>query len=283
MTEHVAKTVGANKHLMLLKWVCLFCIASFVLMPMVISVLGGFKTLGELRVNPFGLPSEWRFDVFHELLFSSRIWRLMLNSLFIAAISVFLTLLLGSMAAFVFAQIRFFGAKYIYAYVLAGMTFPVAAAVLPVFIKVRDLGLLDSHFGVILPQVAFGLGFSVMLFKTFFEQMPKELFEAAQMDGCGYIKFYWHFTLPLSLPILATIGVFTLVASWNNFLIPLVMLNDETMYPWPLGLMVFYGEYGIQWNRVLAFITITIIPAVIFFLMAQKYIVAGLTGGAVKG
>ena len=151
------------------------------------------------------------------------------------------------------------------------------------FIKIRDFGLLDSAWGVILPQVAFGLGFSTVLLRGFFKQLPAELWEAARMDRCGYARFYLSITLPLSRPILATVAVFTLVSSWNNYLLPLVVLNREDAYTWPLGIMRFQGQYSTDWPLVLAFITVTILPAIIFFLAAQKHIVAGLTGGAVKG
>jgi raffinose/stachyose/melibiose transport system permease protein len=103
------------------------------------------------------------------------------------------------------------------------------------------------------------------------------------MDRCSYARFYWSITLPLSRPILATVAVFTLVSSWNNYLLPLVVLNREDAYTWPLGIMRFQGQYSTDWPLVLSFITVTILPAIIFFLAAQKHIVAGLTGGAVKG
>ena len=180
-------------------------------------------------------------------------------------------------------EVRFFGQRMLQAYLLAGLVFPFATAILPLFIKVRDLGLLDSYWAVILPQTAFGLSLSILLFKTFFEQLPKELFEAAYVEGCGYVRFFWRFTLPLSTPILATVGVFVFVQSWNNFLLPLVVLNSRDLFTWPLGMMQFRGEFLVEWNRTLAFISLTILPAVVFFVAAQKYIVAGLTGGAVKG
>ena len=205
------------------------------------------------------------------------------NSLVISLLTVLLTLVVAAAAAYVFAQIRFFGTRMLQAYLLTGLIFPFATAILPLFIKVRDFGLLDTWWAVILPQTAFGLSLSVLLFKTFFEQLPKELFEAAYVEGCGYVRFFWQFTLPLSTPILATVGVFAFVQSWNNFLLPLVVINSRELFTWPLGMMQFRGEYLVEWNRSLAFITLTIMPAVLFFVAAQKYIVAGLTGGAVKG
>ena len=103
------------------------------------------------------------------------------------------------------------------------------------------------------------------------------------IDGCGYIGFFRHITLPLSRPILATVGIIAFVHSWNTYLLPLVVLNSDGLYPWPLGIMAYQGEYSTDWNLILAFITLTILPAIIMFFLAQKHIVAGLTAGAVKG
>lgn len=261
----------------------LMLVAGFVLLPMVATLFGGFKSLGELRTNPFGIPEVWELEHYATVFADGSIWILMKNSLIIAALSVILTLLVGTMTAFTFSHIKFSGYKYVYSYFLMGMMFPAAAAILPLFLRIRDLALLDTLPGIVIPQVAFGLGFSILLFRTFFEQLPAELFDAARVDGCSYAKFYLHIILPLSTPILATVGVFVLVGSWNNYLLPLLVLNTEDMYPWTLGIMQYRGEYGIAWNKILAYVSVTITPAIVFFLLAQKYIVAGLTGGAVKG
>ena len=258
-------------------------IAIFVLVPLLATVLGGFKTLGELRVNPFGLPGHWEWQNYAEILFSQRYWQLLRNSLIISTLTVTLTLITGSMAAFTFAHVRFFGSSMLQSYLTLGLLFPAATAVLPLFIKVRDLGLLDTYFGVALPQVAFSLAMSILLLRRFFRDIPYELLEAALVDGCSYIKFFRYVTLPLSRPILATVGTIAFVHSWNSYLLPLVMLNSDAMYPWPLGIMVYQGEYSSEWNLILAFITLTILPTILMFLLAQKHIIAGLTAGAVKG
>ncbi len=263
--------------------IVLLTVSFLILMPIAATVLGGFKTNGELRVSPFGIPEVWHLEFYGEILGGSRFWIYLGNSFFISLMTVVLTLLLGSMCAFAFAQTRFFGSRFLFGYLLLGLMFPVAAAIMPLFLTVRDLGLLDTAWGVILPQVAFGLAFSIMFFRTFFKEMPAELFDAARVDGCSYIRFFFSFTLPLSTPILATIAVFVFVQSWNNYLLPLIMLNDRDGYTWTLGAMDFRGEYAAEWNRTLAFVSATLAPAVVFFLAAQKYIVAGLTGGAVKG
>jgi raffinose/stachyose/melibiose transport system permease protein len=258
-------------------------VATFVLVPLLATVLGGFKSLGELRVNPFGLPQQWEWSNYAGILFSARYWQLLGNSLIISTLSVTLTLIVASMAAFVFAHLTFFGSSMLLSYLTLGLLFPAATAVLPLFIKVRDLGLLDTWFGVALPQVAFSLAMSVLLLRRFFKDLPYELLEAALVDGCSYIKFFRYVTLPLSRPVLATVGTITFVQSWNAYLLPLVMLNTDDRYPWPLGIMVYQGEYSSEWHLILAFITLTILPTIILFILAQRHIVAGLTAGAVRG
>jgi raffinose/stachyose/melibiose transport system permease protein len=265
------------------QYLVLLAVAGVVLVPLIATALGGFKTLGELRVNPVGLPASWSGGVYWEILSSPQLWRMLLNSVVIAVATVSLTLIAGSMAAFVFAHVVFFGSRMLLSYLLLGLLFPAATAMLPLFIRVRDLGLLDSYWGVILPQVAFGLGMAILMLRGFFRQLPHELWEAARVDGCGYFQFYLRITLPLSRPILATVSVFALVTSWNNYMLPLIMFNAPEMYPWPLGIMNYQGEFSTEWNKILAFVTLTLAPAIAFFLLAQRHIVAGLAGGAVKG
>ncbi len=266
-----------------LRYAVLFIVAGIVLIPLVATALGGLKSLGELRVNPFGLPSEWEWRNYWDILAGGRYWQLMGNSLVIAILTVVLTVAASAMAAFVFVHVRFFGSSFLLNYLLLGLMFPAATAILPLFIKIRDLGLLDTYWGVVLPQVAFGLAQSILLFRNYFRQLPADLFEAALIDGCGYFRFFWHIMLPLSRPILATVAVIVFVHSWNSYLLPLIVLNRDELYPWPLGIMVYQGEYSTDWHLILAFITLTILPAIIMFFAAQKHIIAGLTAGSVKG
>lgn len=265
------------------QYVGLGIVALFVIVPLYATALGGFKTLGELRSSPFGLPQSWDPQNFVGIIIDSAFFRSLWNSLFVSVATVALTVVLSSMTAFALAHIRFFGQRMLTSFLMIGLLFPAATAVLPLFITLRDMGLLDSHLGIILAQTAFSLSFSILLFHNFFKDLPKELIDAARMDNCGYIQIYWHITLPLSLPIIATVSVFAFVMSWNNFLLPLVILNTPEKYTWPLGIMQYRGEYGTDWTKILAYLTLTIIPAIAFFLAAQKYIISGLTGGAVKG
>ena len=261
----------------------LLVVSSIVLLPLLATAIGGFKELGELRTNPLGLPHQWQWRNYLGILESARYWRVLGNSLLIACLTVVITVTLSAMAAFAFAHLKFFGSRFLFTYMTLGLMFPIATAILPLFIRVRDLGLLDTPWGVILPQSAFYLAMAVLLLRNGFRQLPSELLDAALVDGCGYVRYFLYVTLPLSRPIISTVAIITFVQSWNNYLVPLIMLNTEALYPWPLGMMAYQGEYMTSWHLVLAFITLTILPAIMMFLLAQKHIVAGLTAGAVKG
>jgi len=260
----------------------LFVVAGFVLVPLLATAFGGLKTLGELRTNTFGLPEHWMWSNYIDVLSRPRVWQMLGNSLNIAVFTVLLTLAVAAPAAFAFAHLKFFGEQLLFNYLILGLTFPFATAILPLFLKIRDLGLLDTPWGVVLPQVAFGLASSVLLMRNAFRHIPDELVEAALVDGASYTRIFWSIVLPLSLPILSTVAIISFVASWNNYLLPLVVLDTQDKYPWPLGLMQFQSLYSTDWPKVLTYITITIAPAVAMFVVAQRYIVAGLTAGAVK-
>jgi raffinose/stachyose/melibiose transport system permease protein len=260
----------------------LLALATAVLAPIFATALNGFKALGDLQAHPFNLPQNWIWRNYGDILESARYWQVLGNSLLISALTVALTLAVASMAAFTFAHLKFFGDRFLLSYLQLGLLFPVATAILPLFIKIRDLGLLDSYWGVVLPQVAFSLAMAILLLRSAFRQLPSELMDAAMMDGCGYFRYFFFITLPLSGPILSTVGIISFVASWNGYLLPLVVFNSEQRYPWTLGLMAYQGQYSTSWQLVLAFITLTILPAILIFLFAQRWIVAGLTAGAVK-
>jgi raffinose/stachyose/melibiose transport system permease protein len=197
--------------------------------------------------------------------------------------TVFLVLLLASMAAFVFASISFPGRELIFNFFLLGLLFPLAVAGLPLYIALRQVNLLDNLLGVILPQVAFALPIGILILRGFFRAIPGDLEEAAAIDGCTSFGFFWRIVIPLSRPALATVAVLNLVGSWNNFLLPLLVFNKASLWTLPMGVMQFQGEHGQDWSLVMAFITLSMVPAVLFYLVAERHLVAGLTAGAVKG
>ena len=154
----------------------LFIMAAMIIIPLYVSVMGGFKHTGELRTNSLGLPKDWKFENYTSLLGNSDFWLFLWNSTVYAVGTTFFVVLFASMTAFVFAHIKFAANKFLYNYFLLGLMFPFATAILPLFLRVRDFGLLGTSWAVILPQIAFGLGFSIILFRGFFRQMPTEIF-----------------------------------------------------------------------------------------------------------
>ena len=274
---------GDSPNLSIAQWISLIVVALFVLVPFYTTAVAGFKSVGELRTAPFALPQSWDPVNFTNILMGGAFFKFLWNSFVIASFTVALTLIVASMAAFTLTHIKFWGRQYLTSLFMLGLLFPFAAAIIPLFITIRNFGLLDNPAAVILPQVAFNLAFSMLLLRSFFQDLPYELIEAARMDRCGYVQIFWYVVLPLSLPILTTVGIFAFINSWNNYLLPLIMLNNDQSFPWPLGIMQYQGQYSTDWPKVLAFLTLTTIPALGFFLLAQRYIISGLTGGAIKG
>lgn len=252
------------------------------LAPIVATVLGGFKTLGELRVNPIGWPQDWVWSNYWGILSSSSYWQMLLNSLLVAVWAVVLTVILASMVAFACAQFKFRGKKALIAYITLGLMFPTATAVVPLFVILTKMGLVDSHLGLIFPKVAGGMAMAVLLFFNYFRGMPRDLYDAAEVDGCGSFTFYWRIILPLAAPIIATVAIINFVASWNLYFLPLILLNTPDLFTWPIGLMDYTDERGTDWQLICAFVTLTMLPMVVVFVAAQKHIISGLTAGAVK-
>ena len=267
-----------------LKIIFLVLILVYTVFPLYVMVMGAFKTIGQLRGDLLGLPNPPQIETVAKILnpATSNYWRNLLNSLIIMAGTVIVDVLLCSLTGFAFARIKFFGREFLYNYFLLGLLFPLAVAILPMYLQMRDIGLIDTYLGIILPQAAFNLAFHTMLTRSFFEQIPMDLEEAATIDGCGKFGFLVRMVIPLSKPIITTIAVLTLVGSWNQFLLPLLVLNDEKKSTLPLGVMQYQGQYATDWARVLAYLMLSTIPAIIFYVFAQKEIVAGLTAGAVK-
>lgn len=266
-----------------LKYLILVLVALLVLVPLIVAVVGGFKTSGELLLSPFGLPQVWQFGNYLDILQSAMFWRQLLNSTLVMFATAFGVVVLASMAAFVFARIKFRGRELLFNFMTLGLLFPIAVAILPLYITLRQSGLVDTLWGIILPQVAFALPVNTLVLRGFFREVPQELEEAAAIDGCSNFGFFWRILLPLMRPALAAIVVLTMVASWNNFFLPLLVLNTEALYTLPLGIMQFQGQYGGEWAKIMAYISLTLVPTIIFYLVAERHIVAGLAAGAVKG
>ena len=268
------------------RYVVLVFVAAVILVPILFAALGGAKTNGQLLNDPVGLPSPWVFSNYTDVLFGANaavFWGELLNSVIIATVAVFLTVSLAALAAFVFARMVFKGREAMYMLFTLGLLFPSAVAILPLYILVRQLGLESNYLGVALPQAAFGLPLTIIILRPFFKSIPVELEDAAKIDGCGTFGFFWRVLLPLARPALATVSILAIVSTWNAFMLPLIILNGADQWTLPLGVMNFSSEYTNDQARTLAFTVMAILPAVLFYIVAERQIVSGLTAGGVKG
>ncbi|MEU6622849.1 carbohydrate ABC transporter permease [Streptomyces litmocidini] len=258
-------------------------IAAFVVVPLVYAVISGFKSTAELTNNPFGLPEQWKISNYTGILGDAMFWRQIANSAGIAIGTTVCTVVASAMAAFVLARYAFRGRELFYTLFTVGLMFPFAVAVLPLFLMLRTFGLLDNPLGVILPQAAFGLPMTIVILRGFFRTVPAEIEEAATMDGCGKFRFFWQILLPMARPALGTVSVLAVVASWNNFFLPLLVFNDPKWQTIPIGVQQFQGQYSTDYALVLAYIVLAMVPALAFYAVAERQLIGGLTAGATKG
>ena len=254
-----------------------------IVVPLTFSIFGGFRSNAQLAADPVGLPDPWVFTNYQTTLTNPDFYAQVRNSVVIALVATILVLPAASLAAFVIARYRFRGRELIYTLFTLGLLFPVAVAILPLFITLRQTGLLNNPLGVALPQAAFGLPLSIVILRPFFRSIPRDLEDAAAIDGCGPLRFYWSIMLPLSRPVLSTIAVLTIVGSWNAFLLPLLVLINPEQWTLPIGVNNISAQYVTDTAMILAYTTLAMIPALIFYFVAQRQIVSGLTAGGVKG
>jgi raffinose/stachyose/melibiose transport system permease protein len=279
MSTQEKKAFGAGGPLV---YVLALAVVALTLGPVLYGALGGFRSNEQLASDPTGLPDPWVFANYSEVLTNDQFWRYALNSTVVALITTVVAVLAGVMAAYPLARYQFRGREGLFLLFVLGLLFPAAVAIIPLFILVtRDLQLGNSWWGVALPQAAFALPITVVILRPFLMALPRELEEAALIDGASRVGIFWRLALPLSMPALVTVAVLAFVTSWNAYLLPLLLLRDD-MRTLPLGVADYSTEHSADTAGVLAFTTLAMIPALILFLALQRRIVGGLTG-AVKG
>ena len=250
--------------------------------PVLYIILGGFRTNSQITRDPAGLPNPWNLGNYATVISSGTFWVELVNSLIVSVGTMVGVVVLALMVSFVIARYRFRFSRMLYTLFSAGMMFPITVAITPLYLLLRNLHLINSQLGIILPQIAFGLPQAIIILVPFLQSIPLELEEAAQLDGCSRLGFFASMVLPLSGPGVATIAILSFVASWNAYMLPLFLLNDSTKYTLPLGVQMFSSQHSVDTAQVLAFTSLSMIPALICFTIFQKKIVGGLAG-AVKG
>lgn len=250
--------------------------------PVIYIIIGGFRTNSQITADPSGFPTTWEFGNYADVLSSDIFWRQVSNSVICAVLTTIGVVVLGVMASYVLARYEFGGRGAMYSLFAAGLMFPMTVAITPLYIMIKSLGLMNSLGGIILPQIAFALPTTIIILVPFLRAIPKEIEEAASIDGASRLGFFFRMVVPLSVPGVVTTGILAFIASWNSYMLPLFILNDETAYTLPLGVQAFASQYSVDTARVLAFTSLSMIPALVFFSLFERRIVGGLTG-AVKG
>jgi raffinose/stachyose/melibiose transport system permease protein len=250
--------------------------------PVLYIIIGGFRTNSQITVDPSGFPNPWVLKNYADVLASQLFWQQFGNSVISAVSTTIGTVALALMASFVIARYDFRGRNAMYSLFAAGLMFPLTVAITPLYLLIKNIGLANNLLGVILPQIAFALPMTVIILVPFLAAIPKELEEAAFIDGASRLGFFFKMVLPLSLPGVITTAILAFVNAWNSYMLPLFILNDAKMYTLPLGVQAFGSEHSVDTAAVLAFTSLSMLPALFFFSIFERRIVGGLTG-AVKG
>jgi raffinose/stachyose/melibiose transport system permease protein len=267
----------------IIQYVILSLIVIVVFVPIVMLVFSGLKERGMAYTHPYTPPIPVYWGNVERILTSDTFWTMLKNSLILLAGTTISTLFVCSLAAFVFARMRFRLKDLTFNIVTLGLMFPISIAILPVFLLIRQIKITDTILSIIIVQTAFSISGNVMILRGFFLSVPVELEDASYIDGCTSFDFFWRILLPMARPALAAVGALVMIASWNDLLTPLVMINKESLWTLPLGTMQFQGQYGFDISLVNAFVTLSALPTLIFYFFAERQIVSGLTAGAIKG
>ncbi|MGN8172432.1 carbohydrate ABC transporter permease [Agrobacterium tumefaciens] len=252
------------------------------LTPIVIMFFSAFKTNAQIFQSPFSIPD---FTNVKSLL---RVWNetdfllYMSNSLIVTASSIALILILGTMAAYAIARYEFRGAGFILLFFLAGLTLPLKLAIIPLFIQMRDFGLIDSRLSLIFIYVATGLPTTVFILTGFIRSLPNELEDAARMDGANEARIMWSIMLPLVRPAMVIAAIQNVVPIWNDFFFPLIFIQNNNLKTLPQGLTAFMGEFGTDWGVLFSGLTLSALPIIILYIALSRQFINGMTAGAIK-
>ncbi|WP_245693666.1 carbohydrate ABC transporter permease [Sediminibacillus halophilus] len=251
--------------------------------PIIWMVINSFKSESEFAVNQFGFPREFVLENYQNAWEIANFGVLFKNSIFICVAATVITVLIGALASYFLSRFSFKMNKFIYTFFIFGMLIPIHATLVPMFILMRNLGLLNTPITLLFPYIAFHLPITIFILTSFMKAFPKDIEESAIMDGCGIFRIFWSIVLPMSRPALATVVILNFIYNWNEFSFALVLINDPAFQTLPLGLANFAGQFTTNYGAQMAGLTMSLIPIIAIYLMLEKEIVKGMTAGAVKG
>lgn len=267
----------------LLIYLFLVALAVIFLYPVVLMVLASFKTTPEIFSNPFGLPESWGLGTFREVWERASFGVYLRNSLLITGTAALLLLACAAPAAYALARYRFRARMALFLFFLAGIMIPIRLGILPLYILMRNLNLLDNPLSLVFTYSASGMPMAVFLLVVFFQNLPRELEDAGRIDGCSDYGIFYRIMLPLVRPGLATVVIVNIVPWWNDFFFPLLFIQSDTWKTIPLGMQIFFGQHMTNWSLVFSGMVLASLPLLIIYLIASRQFISGLTAGAVKG
>jgi multiple sugar transport system permease protein/raffinose/stachyose/melibiose transport system permease protein len=261
----------------------LISVAVTCLYPLLWMVSSSLKTQESIFRDLSLIPHEFRLGNYILAWQEGGFGRHFLNSIFYTITVVIGIVLISSMAAYAFSRLRFPGRNLLFFTFLAAMMIPIPGSFVPLYVLLNKLHLRNTPVGYILCMINVGLSTSIFLLKTFFDKMPKELEDAARIDGCSKLGIWWHVALPLAKPVLAVVVVLNALIVWNEYILALIIFDTKKYMPLQVALQAFQGEFITRYPLLMAGLTITALPIIIFYLLMQKYIVKGVTQGAIVG
>lgn len=256
-----------------------------VIYPMVWLISASLKNSRELFMTPWALPQSPQWVNYVKAWTEAGIGHYFANSVFVTVLSMFFILLVGSMAAYALARFQFRGNTAIYNVFLSGMMFPVFLGIVPLFLLLRNLGMLNNYFGLITVYVAYSLSFTIFILTGFFKTLPHELAEAGLIDGCSQFAVFWRIMMPLAKPGLVAAGIFNFFGIWNEYPLALVIISKSELRTLPLGIanLLMVQHYETNWGALFAGLVMVLVPTLVVYLIFQRQITEGLTAGALKG
>ncbi|MFT4043087.1 MAG: carbohydrate ABC transporter permease [Gordonia sp. (in: high G+C Gram-positive bacteria)] len=281
-TGHRSRGRGGTAAIRAVSHSALAAYSLIVLLPLLFIIYLSVKDLPGIVGTPLSVPHSIQTRNYTQAWADGSLGRFLLNTVIVAVVSVAGILLFSTLAAFVIARYRFTGRQLLYLFFISGMALPVQIIALPVFILVKDIHLLNSLASLVLVYAAAGISFSVFLLVNFMRGIPDELQEAAVIDGAGPARICWHIVLPLVRPAFAIVAIFQFLAVWKEFLLPLILVQDPAKMTVGVGILSFVGEYGTQWDLLLAALAIVSIPSIVGFLLVARQFRRGLMSGGVK-
>lgn len=261
----------------------LISVAITCLYPLLWMISSSLKTQDMIFKDISLIPHQFRLENYVLAWKEGGFGRNFLNSIIYTVSVVFGIVIISSMAAYAFSRLRFIGSKFLFIVFMAAMMIPIPGSFVALYVLLNKLHLRNTPIGYILCMINVGLSTSIFLLKTFFDKMPKELEDAARIDGCSKIGIWWHVALPLSRPVLAVVIVFNALAVWNEYILALIIFDNRAFMPLQVALQSFQGEFVTNYPLLMAGLTITALPIILVYLLMQKHIIKGVTQGAIVG